>query len=129
MSQRINQLSKKPRVEERILRTELLAKKMQISELSKELDNCEIEIEKKNITISVSINKFPTYLILSHQNLKRKACWLNVAIDNVNEKYSDCKDILVVRDNTLKALRQSLNFQGRGAMILCQNQVNANTFS
>ena len=44
MSQWVEQLTEKPRLEETILRIELLAKKMQITELSNELDNCEIEI-------------------------------------------------------------------------------------
>ena len=39
--------------------------------------------------------------------------WLNVAIDNVKEKYSNCRSIgptgLVMRDNTIRTLRGSLN--------------------
>ena len=35
---------------------EAIARKMQISELSKGLDNCKIEIEKQNITI-LGLNK------------------------------------------------------------------------
>ena len=42
------------------------------------------------------------------ETLRCRVRWLNVAIDNAKEKYSDCKDILTVRDNTIKALRQSL---------------------
>ena len=45
MSHRIEQLTEKLRFEETILRIELLAKKMQISELSNELDKCKIKIE------------------------------------------------------------------------------------
>ena len=108
MSQRIDQLSEKPRFEE----TELLAKKMQISELSEELDKCKIAIEKQNITIS-GLDKqnsdISDTLTSESETLKRKVCWLNLAIDNVKEKYSDCRNILVMRDNAIRTLRRSLN--------------------
>ena len=112
MSHRIDQLSEKPRFQETILRTELLAKKMQISELSEELDKCKIAIEKQNITIS-GLNKqnsdISDTLTSESETLKRKVCWLNLAIDNVKEKYSDCRNILVMRDNAIRTLRRSLN--------------------
>ena len=108
MSQRIDKLSERPRFEETILRTELLVKKMQIAELSEELDKCKIEIEKQNITIS-GLNKqnsdIADTLTLESETLKRKVCWLNLAIDNVKDKYSDCRNILVMRDNAIRTLR------------------------
>ena len=115
MSQRIDQLSEKPRFEETILRTELLAKKMQISELSEELDKCKIEIKKQNITIS-GLNKqnkqnsdISDTLTTEYETLKRKVCWLNLAINNVKDKYSDCRNILVMRDNAIRTLSRSLH--------------------
>ena len=40
--------------------------------------------------------------------LKREMWWLNVAIENVKETHTDCKNMLVVRDNTIEALVRSL---------------------
>ena len=48
------------------------------------------------------------------QTVKCKMCWLNVAIENVKQIHSDCKNILVMRDNIIEALGRFLKFSKQG---------------
>ena len=111
MSQRIDESSNEPSFREMYLTAELLAKTLQIVELSEMLAKYKKKIEKQTVIIS-DLNKQNSDSSDTFMNeietLKRKMRWLNVAIQNVKEKRSDCKNMFVVRDNTIEALGRSL---------------------